>query len=227
MRNSIFFFIFIVSLSAFSQKAKLKAPNYKKIEKEINKPDSDYYYTKLINKFEQADSTMTLEEKRHLYYGFIYQDEYSPYGKSTFVDSLNTIFKKEKIADDDYLNIIKFSDSILKDNPFDLRILNHKVYCYAELLNDDDYFKTSVKMNIIIDAILSSGDGLSKKTAFYVTHISDEYDLISILGFQFGGSQRLIEHYDYLKIADNEKGIEGLYFDVTPCLNSLSNMFKE
>jgi len=39
--------------------------------------------------------------------------------------------------------------------------------------------------------------------------------------------QSLIEHYDYLTVAKNDAKIEGLYFDVSPCLNSMSNMFKE
>ena len=66
-----------------------------------------------------------------------------------------------------------------------------------------------------------------KKEAFYVIYTSHEYDLLNILGFQFGGSQSLIEHYDYLTLAENEAKIEGLYFDVSPCLNSMSKMFKE
>ena len=81
-------------------------------------------------------------------------------------------------------------------------------------------------MRIIVDVLLSSGDGLTKKTAFYVIYVSHEYDLLKVLGFDYGGEQTLTEHYDYLLLGDNSKNIKGLYFDVSPCLNSLKNMFK-
>ena len=32
----------------------------------------------------------------------------------------------------------------------------------------------------------------------------------NILGFQFGGTQSLIEHYDYLTLSENQAKIEGL-----------------
>ncbi len=86
--------------------------------------------------------------------------------------------------------------------------------------------KKKFQMNVIIDALLSSGDGLEKESAFYVTYISHEYDLIKILGFEFGGQQSLIDHYDYLKIEENPEDVGGFYFDISPCLNSMADMFK-
>jgi len=51
--------------------------------------------------------------------------------------------------------------------------------------------------------------------------------LLDILGFQFGGSQSLIGHYDYLTVQPNEADIEGVYFDVSPCLGSLSKQVEK
>ena len=82
-------------------------------------------------------------------------------------------------------------------------------------------------MGIVFDALISSGNGRDKENAFYVIYPSNEYALLEILGFKFGNSQSLIDHYDYLEVAENELGIKGLYFDVTPCLNSLNMMFDE
>lgn len=36
----------------------------------------------------------------------------------------------------------------------------------------------------------------------------------------------LFNRYNILNVAENEFGIEGFYFDVSPCLNSMKNMFK-
>lgn len=48
-----------------------------------------------------------------------------------------------------------------------------------------------------------------------------------MLGYKFGDSKKLIEHYDYLAVANNEDGIDGLYFDVSHFLNSLSKIFSK
>ncbi|HHC80572.1 MAG TPA: DUF4919 domain-containing protein, partial [Flavobacteriia bacterium] len=177
--------------------------------------------------FMASDTTMTLDEKRHLYYGYIYQDTYSPYGHSNYTDSLKVLMQKRQLSNDELKNVIVFSDSILTKNPFDLRVMNTKLFAYKEFKNDSAFQKTLNKFKIVIDALLSSGDGRKKKTAFYVINVSHEYDLLNILGFSFGGQQTLIDHYDYLTVVENPQKIEGFYFDVSPSLNSLNEMFKK
>mgnify|MGYP000591948074 CR=1 FL=1 len=169
---------------------------------------------------------MTLKEKRYLYYGYSFQHTYSPYGHSDFNDSLKVVFQKDQHNNKDLQQIIEYADSLLVDNPFDLRAMNYHLYAFEKLGKKVEFDKKHNQMSIIIDALLSSGDGLKKKTAFYVIYTSHEYALLSILGFEFGGKQSLIDHYDYLEVAKNPKKIEGLYFDVSPCLNSLHETFK-
>jgi hypothetical protein len=218
--------ILLVSMTVFSQNIEFEKPDYKKIEKEISQEKSYYYYPKLLKKYITSDTTMTLKEKRYLYYGYSFQDSYSPYGHSDFNDSLRTVLNKEKHNNEELLKIIELSDSLLVENPFDLRAINYQLYAYDKLGKKIEFDKRINQMRIIVDAILSSGDGLKKKTAFYVIYISHEYDLLNILGFEFGGEQSLIEHYDYLKVAKNSQKIKGFYFDVSPCLNSMNDMFK-
>ena len=116
---------------------------------------------------------------------------------------------------------------MLLDNPFDLNAINYQLYSLEQMGNMSIFNKRVIQLKTIIDALMSSGNGKNKKEAFYVIYTSHEYDLLNILGFQFGGSQSLIENYDYLTLAENEAKIEGLYFDISPCLNSMSKMFKE
>ena len=224
--NLLLFIIILSSASVFSQNFNTEKPDYKEIEKEISNENSDFYYPKLMQKYLDSDTTMTLDEKRDLYYGYSFQKKYSPYGFSNFNDSVKTLFQKDKLNENELITLIKFSDSILVENPFDLRALNHKAYAFKKLENRIDYDKTINQMRIIFSALISSGDGLTKETAYYVISVSHEYDLLNILGFEFGDSQSLIEHYDYLKLAKNSNKIKGLYFDVSPCLNSLDSMFK-
>lgn len=208
--------------SAFSQEKNFESPNYTTIEKNIKDKKSELYYPKLMARYELSDSTMTLEQKRHFYYGYTFQPKYSPYGRSQASEKLRDVVNKETLTEQDLIDIIKHSNQCLKDNPMDIRSLNYKLYSLRQQQKLDELKKNLIKLEILVDALVSSGDGISKETAFYVIETSHEYDLLGMFGFRFGGEQSLIEHYDYLTVAENEDKIKGLYFDVTPCLNFLA-----
>ncbi len=223
----ILLFLLVLSSSLLAQEKKTEAPNYKKIEKAIKKKKSDYYYPTLFARFQEADSSLTLEEKRHLYYGYTFESEYSPYSRSDYEDSLRSIFEKEELDVLDFQRLINFTDSILAEDPFHLDAMNYQLYASEELGYIESFNRRLFQLRGIIDALMSSGNGASREEAFYVINTSHEYALIDILGFRFGGSQSLRDHYDYLTLAENGAGLEGLWFDVSPCLESLSGMFDK
>jgi len=80
------------------------------------------------------------------------------------------------------------------------------------------YFYSLRKFSVsdkIITTILSSGDGVSKETAMHVISTRDEYIIINVLGFTYGGSQSLVKgNYDYLTLMQNEFDLKGFYFSV-------------
>lgn len=216
----------IAFLTGFSQNNEFTKPDYKSIEKQIKNKKSEFYYPELLKKFNASDSTMTLEQRRHLYYGYTFQKEYSPYSRSDKTDTLRTVMSKGRHNEEDLKKISTLCDEMLKENIFDLRAFNYKLYACQELRDEPEFIKNVTKMKIIIDALVSSGDGLSKETAFYVITTSHEYDLLSIIGLNFGGKQSLIEHYDYLEVAENAHNIKGMYFDVSPCLEHLNKKYE-
>ncbi|RLD49980.1 MAG: hypothetical protein DRI94_09895 [Bacteroidetes bacterium] len=226
MKHQILFLFIIIPGFIFSQTAEFKKPNYKKIEKEISKKESIFFYNSLFKRYQNGDTTLNIQEKRHLYYGGIFQDTYSPYGSSDYIDSIKIILKNNILTDTDYQNIIRFSDLIFIENPFDLEALNYALFACDKSGQKDLLNKKYAQMNVIFDAVLSSGDGLEKESAFYVIYISHEYAVLNILGFEFGSQQRLIEHYDFLKVNKNKYNIEGFYFDVSPSLNHLNEIYK-
>ncbi|WP_298368651.1 DUF4919 domain-containing protein [uncultured Lutibacter sp.] len=227
MKKRPLLLLFMLSvLIGFSQNKKKEKPNYKKIERMIKKENSDFYYPKLVAKFNAADTTLTLQEKRLLYYGFSFQKNYSPFENSTFKDSLKTVLSKSRLTNLDYSSVVKYADSILVEFPFNFQALNYKLIAFKSLQNKNEFIKTIIQMRTIIDAITSSGDGKTEETAIYVVNVSHEYLTLSALGLKFSGEQSLINHYDYLSVAENPKGIKGLYFDISPSLNALGEMLK-
>jgi hypothetical protein len=232
MKNIFPLLLSLVSIVSFAQDIEFKRPNYDAIKKEIKDTNSVYYYPKLKQKFNSADFTMTLEEKRHLYYGFVFQDDYSTEYASKNRNQFIEILQKKEINESDYDQLITYGDSILKKSPFDLRILNYQNIAFEKRGITNRMINSSSQIRIITNAILSSGDGMTEESALYVTTISHEYDILNILGFQFGGSQSLIKTYDYLTVKENEDKIKGLYFDISPSLtkldiNSSAPIFKK
>lgn len=219
----LFFFITFLSNA---QEQKFVKPDYNQIEKAIINSSSNLYYPKLMDRFTKGDSTMTIEEKTHLYYGYTFQDAYSPYGSAKDQDKLFEILRKQNYSDDDYSKIVQYCDNILKEYPFDLRILNYQIYA-LEKTGPEERVKIKVtQLKAIIDAILSTGKGVEKSDPIYVISVSHEYDILDILGFKYGGSQSLIDRCDYLTLAENEYKIAGLYFDVSASLNSMMKALK-
>jgi hypothetical protein len=224
-KTLIILLVLITSLHGFAKGEKSKKINYNKIEKEIQKENSNLYYDSLMSRFLLADTTMSLREKRHLYYGYRYQPSYSPYG-GIMPDSLRALMRQKSHTELDLFQIIDFCDTIITENPFDLSAYNYQLFAYQELGLTGKFDARLIQMWIIIDALLSSGDGLSQKTAFYVLFINHEYVLLNVLGFDFGGRQSLVSHFDVLQLAPNEDKIKEMFFDVSPSLESMTSMFK-
>lgn len=225
--NSVLTLLFLLIVgSSFSQMGSAGKPDYKAIEKAIAKKKSPYYYKNLFKRYLKGDSTMTMEEERHLYYGFTFQDEYNPYGRSEYEDSLQSFFSKDTLMHEDYLKLITVTNKIIENNPFNIGALSYRTYAYKVTDQEEEYLRSRTQMYLILRVILTSGDGMSEETAFYVISVPDEYEVLSALEYSFSGSQTLVGQCDYLTIVENTEDIEGLYFNVSPSLNYLSKMFK-
>lgn len=221
MKKYILLFTLLFSITAFSQTEDFSKPDYPQIEKNVTNKKSPYYFDSLFERYNHADSTMTIEEKRHLYYGYSFQPSYSPYSISDFQDELYEILRSEKTDTKTMEKLIKVSDKVLKDFPFNIRIKEYRMYAFKQLEKFKEAKAEETQAGIIIDAILSTGDGTTKENSFYVISTGNEYEILDILGFRFGGEQELIEQkYDYLTLAENSYNINGFYFDVTRLFES-------
>jgi hypothetical protein len=225
-------FVILILLSffipnTFSQKPEFKKPDYKGIKKIIEDKSSPFYYPELFKRFTESDTTLTSQDFRVLYYGYLFNNSYHVFGVSDYTDSLNSILKRDSLGTGDYKAIIKYEKLILAEAPFNLRDLNFLGFAYSHIGDTLDLHQIAFKLNMIIGTILSTGDGKTEATAWHVISISHEYDILGVLGFRFGGTQSLTKKgCDYLQVAENDNGIKGLYFDVNMLLRKESELFK-
>src|SRR5436190_10472304 len=172
-KNIIALLLLLLSNLFYAQETKFVIPDYEKIKKEISNKESKYYYPTLLKRFMENDTLLTNEDYRHLYYGFTYQPGYKPYQIGKNDDKMRKYFKN--IESNEYDQFIKLANQALKENPFDLRVLNFLGYVYHLKGDDVTSKKVSKSFKGIIKAITSSGDGLKCESGFHVISVSDEY----------------------------------------------------
>jgi len=205
----------------FGQDDAFQKPDYQKIQSVTGKQSSEYYYPQLFERYRQHDTTLNHKDYRMLYYGYLFHPEYSPDTRSEYRDSLKSIYDQQKLNAKDFRKIIEYEKQILELHPFSMRDLNTLAYCYSQTGKQEKSRKVDYKLNLIIETILSSGDGLEEESAWHVINVSHEYDLLDVLGMQVDNEQHLRkEGYDYLKIEDNKYGISGFYFNVGKLLET-------
>jgi hypothetical protein len=193
---------------------KIVKPDYKKIEKAISKKKSAEYYPKLFNRYQNNDTTLTDDDYTLLLYGSTLQSGYYPYALSPYSDSTARIFDKSTLTLADYDSAINLETTGLKLKPFSLRDLNILAYSYLKTGDDSLSNLINYKKERIIKTILSTGDGKTQETGFFVTNLTQEYDILQILSFEFSGEQTPTPTgCDYLGVKENKYHIKGLFFD--------------
>lgn len=216
---SLLITIFLFGISINAQ----EAPKYKLIEKNVKDASSEFYYPNLMEKYKKGESLKS-EEQRHLYYGYVFQPKYSAVDTSSHNATLLQVLSKKSFTKNDYTNILSQAESLLEQDPFNIRALNAKLFVYAQQDNVDAYKKVINQRKNVFDAILSSGDGSDVDNAFYVTKVSHEYDLLGLFGYKFDNEDKIIKnHYNYLKIRENRFGLDKLYFEISPVLEYMRN----
>lgn len=209
----------------FNETALNIAPNYDEIEKNIQNKKSNFFYPKLMKRYLESDTTLNLDEKRHLYYGYVFHKDYSPYQTSEYLDSVKFLLNKPDLYDADFHKIIYYTDKVLKDDPFCTNALYYKILALHNLKDKEKFNKTVKQYELIVETIASSGRGKTKDTAFHVIAVPHEYAVLFALDLKRGG-QKLIDNYDYMELSPNKYGIEGFYFDISRCFNTLNKLIN-
>lgn len=204
--------------------AQTEKPDFDKIKKEVNDKDSKFYYKDLMKRYADHDTTLSTEEYRYLYYGYTFQSEYSAYGKPSVNDELK---KANETRDTE--RQIELHKKALKEFPFNLRNLYRLAILLDKKGDSAQVERYNKKLIGVARAIMSTGDGRSDSTAMYVISTEHEYDLIFLLGYEFGGSQALVYvkdgPTDKMQLKKNDDNVDYLYFNVDRLFASMKGMF--
>ena len=216
-------FLMVLGTSAQTETA---VPDYTLIQKNIRDKNSAFYYTNLLYRYTKADTSMTLEERRHLYYGAAFinkKNDVEALNKTQV--SLREILKKEAPTKADVENVVMYTADLLKANPFSITIKEYRQHCLKQLGRFEEAKTERAQTDMIIDAILSSGDGTTKQNSIHVIDAGNEFEVVGVLGFEPVGDEYATNgQYDYFTINKNSYNLPGLYFEVTDTKNQVTGL---
>ena len=196
--------------------------NFDAIKTDISDTKSNFYYPLLLKRFQAADTTLTAVERTHLYYGQIFTDTYSPYGSIT--KDFNDLCKAKN-----YKKAISVGEKALVKQPLDAKLIFRLLVCYYKSGDRAMAASYATRYHILLGAIIASGDGKSRETAYVVANVADEYDVLASLGLS-SSRQALVGHTDVLTVTVDDgadKSEREVYFDVSKPLQSLRDEFKK
>lgn len=195
--------------------AVVEAPDYARIAAEVGDVRSPYYYPRLFGRYERGDTTLTLDDFRHLYYGYPEQRGYKPLLASPYADSLQQAFaKKTRLEADDFREVARFAREILREEPFSMRDLNALAFAYQMLDEPERAAEQMFKIQRILSTIRSTGTGLREESPWYVIYQRDAEDVLNLLGARFTKfivMSRSVEFAPVYNMPDKKN--KGYYFD--------------
>lgn len=202
-------------------------PDMKKIEEAVRDSRSPYYYPDLLKKYFSNDTTMTLQEFRHLYLGYASQEDYNPYHTIEVPNHIEQMYLQTVHTESECDSLIKYARKILADVPFDLRQINFLVYGLRQNGKNREADLWEYRLKGIINAILSTGDGKAPETAWFVISPTDEYNIVNRQGFTATEFIFVEPYFDYISIESNPLKIEGFYFNVKKLLKEYNRKFYD
>lgn len=209
------------SNSDSKRKIKVVKPDLEQICTVTLDPSSKFYFPKLLKKYEVNDTTMTPEEFRYFYLGYMFQEDFDPYRDSPYSEMTENLRDKPTHTKAEIDTISKYAELALQDNPFDLRQMSFLVHVFKE---SKKFIRAKIweyRLENLLGAIKSTGTGESVDDAWYVIYPEHEYDMVQLLGYEAVDANLIEGGYDYLEVQPDpsdtrrrDKSAKGFYFNV-------------
>ncbi|MCM1076910.1 MAG: DUF4919 domain-containing protein [Bacteroides sp.] len=214
-------FTLFVSFTSSSQVNKLKRekPDLEKIRLETLDNTSPYYYPRLMQEFQRNDTLMKIDKYRHLYLGYMFQEDYNPYRSSQRDIHYNVLNRSRKLTRQECDSVIVYAEKALADNPFNLGEMVMLINALREKGKTNLANIWQYKLNYLLMAIVSTGTGMDDENAWYVIEPQHEYVLLNMMDYTVDDHVFYDPAYEYITVKDSEgKSKGGFYFNIEPML---------
>lgn len=202
--------------SSSKRRVTVERPDLDEIKRATLDPGDKMYFPKLMQKFNRNDTTMTSEEFRYLYLGYMFQEDYDPYRESPYSAVTDSYRDKTSHTKEEIDTIRKYAELALRDNPFDLRQMSFLVHVLKERRKDMSAKIWEYRLEHLLGAIKSTGTGEDVDNAWYVIYPAHEYDMVQLMGYHAVDAQFVEPGFDYLVVEPEEETARRLRDKVQP-----------
>lgn len=200
-------------------KLKREKPDLDKIRLETLDSKSPYYYPRLMKEFQRNDTLMKIDKYRHLYLGYMFQEDYNPYRSSQRDIHYTNLNHSRKLTRQECDSVIAYSEKALADNPLNLGEMVMLIKALREKGKTNLANIWQYKLNYLLMAIVSTGTGEDEENAWYVIEPQHEYVLLNMMDYTVADHVFYDPSYEYITVKDtNGKPKGGFYFNIGPLL---------
>ncbi len=204
-----------------TKKYKTEKPDLGEIQRSTLDPNSRFYYPTLRDKYARNDTTMTPDEFRHFYLGYMFQEDFDPYRVSPYANKTDDLRNKKEHTKQEMDTIEKYANKALEDNPFDLRQMSFLVHVLKEKKKDMRAKIWEYRLENLLGTIMSTGTGKDLDNPWYVIYPMHEYDVAQLLGYEAVDVEYPRDGYDYLLVQPDssdsrrrDRSAKGFYYNV-------------
>lgn len=221
MRPLLIIFFFMMAGAAMAQN-NFRPVNRDSVKLAITDSSKNTYYPKLMERYNRFDTTLSMDEYRLIYYGFVFQDEYFAYAN----DMKREI--GELVRDRRYDKASDVCDKALAGMPVGLSPNYYKSYVLFKMNVTDSAAYYVFRYQRLRDAILSTGNGETCETAFKTIYVSDEYDIIHNWFEIESRAQSLVRFIcDKLHVSKSKTWRQSsIYFDTSETFENMKKKFR-
>ena len=181
---------------------------------------SPYYYPRLMKEFQRNDTLMKIDKFRHLYLGYMFQEDYNPYRSSERTITYDaTLNRSKELTRQECDSVIAYAEQALADNPFNLGEMVMLINALRGKGKNNLANIWQYKLNYLLMAIVSTGTGLDEDNAWYVIEPQHEYVLLNMMDYSVSDHVFYDPSYEYLTVKNaSGKDAGGYYFNIGPLL---------
>lgn len=225
--------ILVVAMVATAARVPVKrtpeAVDLVELKASVTDPASQFYFPRLMQRFEQNETVMTTADYRYLYLGTMFQEDYNPYRRSVYAEKVLPLTYKEKHSRAELDTMIKYTRLALDDTPFDLNQMNFLIYALREKGKVNIANIWQYRMNRLLEAIVSTGTGADTTSAWYVIYPRDEATIINLSSKKVQSLKpTFVEpYYDCIEVTDAQGKQQQYYFNIKTVLEEFNRKHPE
>lgn len=199
---------------------KREKPDLEEIRRATLDHTSPYYYPRLMKEFQRNDTLMKIDKFRHLYLGYMFQEDYNPYRSSERTITYDaTLNRSKNLTRQECDSVIAYAEQALSDNPFNLGEMVMLINALREKGKTNLANIWQYKLNYILMSIVSTGTGLDEENAWYVIEPQHEYVLLNMMDYSVSDHVFYDPSYEYITVRNADgKDSGGFYFNIGPLL---------